>query len=59
MAKPKIAADCCTGCGICIDTCPVDALELKDDIAVLAKPDVCDGCGSCAESCPLECITME
>lgn len=43
MAKPKIAADCCTGCGICIDTCPTNALELQNDISVLARPDDCTG----------------
>jgi ferredoxin len=59
MAKPKIAADCCTGCGICIDTCPTNALELQNDISVLVRPEDCTGCGACAESCPLECISME
>jgi len=48
----------CIGCGACIEICPVDALELKDDIAVVDK-DWCIGCGVCATVCPSEAVTME
>jgi len=59
MAKPKIEKDCCTGCGICIDSCPTNSLELVDDISSLVRPDSCTGCAACADACPLECIKME
>jgi nitrogen fixation NifU-like protein len=59
MAKPKIDKDCCTGCGICIDSCPTNSLELVDDISSLVRPDTCTGCAACADACPLECIKME
>ena len=59
MAKPKIDKDCCTGCGICIDSCPTNSLELVDDISSLVRPDSCTGCAACADACPLECIKME
>ncbi|MCK5848111.1 MAG: 4Fe-4S binding protein [Caldisericia bacterium] len=58
MAKPKIDVDCCTGCGVCIDACPVEALELVDDISKLTQPDNCTGCGACVDACPLECIVL-
>lgn len=59
MAKPKIDKDCCTGCGICIDSCPTNSLELVDNVSALVRPDTCTGCGACVDACPLECIVME
>lgn len=59
MAKPKVDKDCCTGCGICIESCPTNSLELVDDVSTLVRPDTCTGCGACVDACPLECITME
>lgn len=57
--KPKIDREECTGCGICVDECPNECLELdSEDIAVLSKADTCDGCATCEESCPTEAITM-
>lgn len=58
--KPKVDPDLCTGCGICVDTCPTGALAMNEDetLAVLANPDDCDSCASCAEACPAEAITM-
>lgn len=56
--KPKINKDLCTGCGLCIDNCDQKALELKDSIAVLVKPEVCDGKGVCKDNCPADAIEM-
>ena len=58
MAKPKIDANLCTACGICVDECPAGALDLED-VSVLARPDDCTGDGVCADSCPNCAITME
>ena len=59
MKKPVIDEELCTGCEICIDECPNNALEMVNDVAKLVRPDDCDGCESCAEECPSEAITME
>lgn len=59
MEKPVIDKELCTGCEICIDECPNNALEMVDDIAELVRPEDCDGKGECAEVCPSEAITME
>ncbi len=40
----------CSGCGRCIDLCPVGALSLKEKKALL-DADACLGCGVCIRSC--------
>jgi ferredoxin len=52
----KIDNEKCTGCGVCIDSCPVSALELKDGIAVVS--DDCTECGICISECPTEAISQ-
>ncbi len=48
----------CIGCGYCIDVCPVDALELVDDVATV-DTDWCIGCGVCAVGCPTDAISLK
>ena len=48
----------CTGCGTCVDLCPVEAIKLEDNIAVV-DADQCVDCGSCENECPVEAIKIE
>ena len=57
MAHPVIDADECICCGVCVDTCPTDTLELGDECAVVANEDNCIACGQCMEACPTGAIT--
>ena len=57
MAHPVIDADECISCGVCVDTCPCDGLELGDSSAEVKDEDSCVGCGSCQEACPAGAIT--
>ena len=41
----------CTGCGDCVDVCPVAALIMEDDRPVV-DTDWCIGCGVCIHRCP-------
>jgi ferredoxin len=48
----------CTGCGLCVDACSLEALaalELTDGIAVV-DPELCVECGACIDACPVEAI---
>lgn len=57
MSKPLIDADSCTACGVCIDTCPCDVLELVDDVATVTDEDSCIACAECLEECAFGAIT--
>jgi Pyruvate/2-oxoacid:ferredoxin oxidoreductase delta subunit len=46
----------CTSCGICVDRCPVGAIQLEETAEV--DPDKCIGCGVCASGCEEESIQM-
>lgn len=48
----------CIGCGICVQACPVDALDLVDGIAVVDM-EKCIKCGKCVRVCPTSAIELE
>ena len=48
----------CTGCGECVDSCPLDAIEMDGDVAKVDE-DTCSDCGACVDVCPVEAITVE
>jgi len=54
----KVDPEKCTGCEACIDECPVEAIQLQDDVAVVDE-DTCTDCGQCVDTCPSEAITAE
>jgi len=56
---PKIDLEKCTGCGTCVDTCPMGVLELQDDKAYVANPDECTECQACEAACPNNAISFE
>jgi len=48
----------CTGCGECVEICPVDALTLDDDYPTVDE-EWCIGCGVCATVCPTYSVKIE
>ena len=57
MARPIIDEDTCIGCGICVDTCPQEVLEVGDGIVQVVNEEACIACSDCLEECPMGSIT--
>jgi NAD-dependent dihydropyrimidine dehydrogenase PreA subunit len=53
----NVNKDKCTGCGACVDTCPVSALEIVGD-KVQCDGDTCVDCGACVGVCPVEALSL-
>ena len=65
--QARINQETCSGCGLCVKRCPMEAIGLEASEkadnklgkwAVL-NADVCIGCGVCAYKCPTESIILE
>ncbi|MBN1283391.1 MAG: electron transfer flavoprotein subunit alpha [Proteobacteria bacterium] len=48
----------CTGCGICVHECPVEAIEMHAGKAVIDY-ETCILCGACAKVCPVDAIVFD
>ncbi len=51
--------DLCIGCGACLASCPVEALELDDNGLAECNEDACIDCGACVADCPVQAISQE
>ena len=60
MAKVTVDKSLCTGCGLCVDTCP-DVFEMGDDSVARVKDFKSTSCNlkDAAESCPVEAISVK
>ena len=52
MAVEKIRRDVCTGCGRCLDVCPMDVFQRAADQIYIAYPADCMACYLCEIECP-------
>ena len=54
FANPTVSGDC-VGCGVCVNTCPVGAISLKNKKAEINYAG-CWGCGQCIVACPSDVL---
>ena len=53
---PWVKQDLCTGCGTCVEECPVDAITLTENDFAQIDEEHCVRCGTCHDVCPEEAV---
>ena len=53
----KIDKEKCTACGTCVESCPVEAIKIKEKAEV--DEENCIDCGTCVDECPEGAIELE
>ena len=54
----EVDVDRCTGCGVCVETCPFGAMRLRGEVAEVDEG-TCMGCGVCVSHCPQGALSLE
>jgi uncharacterized protein (DUF362 family)/Pyruvate/2-oxoacid:ferredoxin oxidoreductase delta subunit len=57
LMRPQADPELCTGCGTCVDQCPVSALSMDNHIPHV-DANICISCFCCQEICPEKAITL-
>lgn len=62
MPEVKVDQEKCTGCGSCVDVCPVEVFELKeasgDTKSFPVNQEECLACRACETQCPENAIEV-
>ena len=62
MLSKKLAAvdqTRCVACGVCENTCPLEAVKVSQGCYAAVEAERCIGCGKCARLCPVGCIEVK
>ena len=53
---PWVNQEMCSGCGICVRECPVEAMSIGDSGYADIDEDECIRCGKCHDVCPQDAV---
>ena len=56
MTSNYIITSECIKCEICVEVCPIEAIDEGDTQFVIN--DTCINCGKCMEACPVDAIRL-
>ncbi|MEW6720109.1 MAG: NADH-quinone oxidoreductase subunit NuoF [Thermodesulfobacteriota bacterium] len=59
LIRLRIDEALCTGCGRCVESCPVDAIRGEKKAPHRIDAAVCTRCGACRAVCPAEAVASE
>lgn len=54
----NVDKDKCSGCGPCVESCPVEAIKIENNVAVV-DADTCIDCGACVDACPSQALSVD
>jgi len=54
----KVDLEKCTGCGRCVEVCPVEAIKVENEKATVDNEE-CVDCGTCVDECPEDSLSLE
>ncbi len=55
----KLNCDACIGCALCLEVCPHQVFELRDQKSHIVRLNDCMECGACAINCPVSAINVD
>lgn len=58
MVEIKIDMEKCDGCGTCVDICPVEVFEIREEKSVVVNLEECLVCRVCEVQCPNSAIEV-
>ncbi|MFR4163088.1 MAG: DUF362 domain-containing protein [Paraclostridium sordellii] len=62
MAKKRKAivdTNYCVACGACVKSCPLQIINVEQDVFAKINFEKCVGCGKCAKTCPASVIEIQ